>query len=313
MRPPNTSIPGGGDKGLEDVLQILVMGFLLGSVYALASIGMGLIFGVMEVLNLAHGAFMVLGGTISWFLMGLTGWGLLFTIPVVVFSTSLVGLFLWKWGLADPFSFEEDKAGFDDLSSQLLVTLGFSLIVEDLITRWAPQGIFSLPLTGPLVAFGSISFSSIRLFVLLMVIAAFFLFNRILMKTDLGLMTRACIQEREGSVLMSVPFHRISLAVFVAGCAMAGLAGSFYLVIYPLTPHMSIPLTVKALLIVILGGTGRFFYTLVAAIFLGLFEVATGFWASAETQHAVPYIVLVVLLLVKPEGIGSLSQKRHFK
>ncbi|MFC1883393.1 branched-chain amino acid ABC transporter permease [Thermodesulfobacteriota bacterium] len=291
-------------------LEIIVNGILLGSVYGLAAVGMGLIFGVMGVLNLAHGAFMLMGGAISWFLVSSAGMGLPLTIPASVFSAGIVGLFLWKWGLAVPFSYNEDETGAGDLSSQLLVTLGFSLFAEDLVTRWSPQGVFSIPLEYPVITLSDISFSSIRILLLFMVVSIFLIFNRILMKTDLGLMIRACIQEREGAILMSVPYSKISLAVFGAGCAMAGLAGSFYLILYPLTPQMSIPLTIKALLIVILGGTGRFLYTLVASILLGLFEVAAGFWTSAETQHVIPHVALVVLLLISPAGIGSLNKNR---
>ena len=271
---------------------------------------MGLIFGVMGVLNLAHGAFMLFGGIVSWFLVSRAGMTLVFTVPSAVFLSAFLGLVLWKVGVSDPISSGEDETGSGDLSSQVLVTLGFSLIVEDLVTRWAPQGIFSLPTTGPLMAVAGIRFSAIRLVLLLIVTVAFFLLNRLIMKTDLGLMVRACMQDRQGAVLMSVPYRMISLAVFIAGCAMAGLAGSLYLIIYPLTPQMSIPLTVKALLIVILGGKGRLLYTFAAAIFFGVFEVATGFWASAETQHVLPYMALVALLLISPEGIGVLRIKK---
>jgi branched-chain amino acid transport system permease protein len=295
---------------LENILQIIVTGFLLGAVYGLASLGMGLIFGVMGVLNLAHGAFMVLGGTISWFLINRLGAGLSITLPVVVLTTASLGVFLWKWGLAPPFLPGEEETGTEDLSSQLLVTLGFSLLVEDLVARWTPQGIFSIPFSSPLIMLSGASFSSMRLIVLLMVIIAFFLFNRMLMKTDAGLMVRALIQERQGAVLMSVPYRIVSVVVFTVGCAMAGLAGIFYSIIYPLTPQMSIPLTVKALLVVILGGTGKFMNTLVAAIFLGVIEVATGFWTGAETQQVVPYMALVALLLIRPEGIGSFNKNR---
>jgi branched-chain amino acid transport system permease protein len=190
------------------------------------------------------------------------------------------------------------------------VTLGFSLLVEDLVARWTPQGIFSIPFSSPLIMFSGASFSSVRLIVLLTVIIAFFLFNRMLMKTDAGLMVRALIQERQGAVLMSVPYRIVSVVVFTVGCAMAGLAGIFYSIIYPLTPQMSIPLTVKALLVVILGGTGKFMNTLVASIFLGVIEVATGFWTGAETQQVVPYMALVALLLIRPEGIGSFNKNR---
>jgi branched-chain amino acid transport system permease protein len=297
---------------LVNLAEIILSGILLGSVYGLAAVGMGLIFGVMGVLNLAHGSFMLIGGMVSWSLFSLMEIGLPITVPAAVFSAGFLGLLLWRWGLAEPFSSSEDETGSGVLSSQLLVTLGFSLLVEDLLTRWSPQGLYSIPLEYPLITFYELSFSSIRIFVLFMVIAIFFLFHWVLMKTDLGLMIRACIQEKEGAILMSVPYSRISLTVFVAGCAMAGLAGSFYLVLYPLSPQMSIPLTVKALLIVILGGTGRFLYTLVASILLGLFEAATGYWASAETQHVIPHIALVLLLLVSPEGIGSSNRNRFF-
>lgn len=290
-------------------IEVTIGGILLGAVYGLGACGMALIFGVMRMLNLSHGAFMVAGGAISWGMGHHSGLGLLFSVPVVMAAALAGGGLLAAWGLVPAETPDGTESELQDLSGHLLVTLGCALIIEDLVIRWSPQGVFALPLESPLIAVAGIDISLFKLLLLVMALGLFALFSVILKKTDFGRMIRACTQERTGAVLMGVPYRNLSVAVFAAGSAMAGLAGSFYLMLYPVRAHMAIPLTIKALLVVVLGGMGRIFHAFIAALFLGLAEVYTGFWASTETQMMVPYVGMVAILLMWPEGIGSIRKK----
>ena len=276
---------------------------LLGGVYGMGAIGMALIFGVMRVLNLAHGAFMVLGGVTAWFAGDLSLGGGLLALPLIVVVSAGLGGALWLGGLVPP----ESQAGREEnsLATHLLVTLGFSLIVEDLVTRWGPSGAFAFPVNTSIIHVGGASLSLYKLSLLGAVSTCFAGLRFLLFKTDFGRMVRACMQEREGAILIGVPVRKISLVVFSLGSLLSGLAGWFYAGLYPMTPNMGIPLTLRALFVVILGGMGRLIYTLSGALFLGTMEVLTGFWGHSESQAILPYGGLVLLLLLSPEGIGA--------
>jgi len=282
----------------------MVSGVLLGAVYGLGALGISLIFGVMRILNLAHGAFMVAGGVGAWTLMKYGGYGLMVSVPLVFGLTFSAGFILCRWGLDRTRSTVDPENELGDLSDYLLVTLGFTLIVDDLVARWSSQGVFSLPLEGTTLHFWGVSISNFKLMLLGMVVMVFAGFSLLIRFTDFGRMIRACTQNREGAVLMGISYERVSSLVFAVGCALAGLAGNFYLMLYPLRAEMAIPLTIKALLIVVLGGMGKLFHTLTAAMFLGMVEVLTGYFSSTESQAVIPYIGMVAVLLLWPRGIG---------
>ena len=291
-----------------DIPDVILSSLLIGAVYAMAAMGMGLIFGVMRVLNLAHGAFMVLGGAAAWTLAARGNIPVPWTFPIVLFLFLPAGAALWRWGLAGPGMPEDSEDGKQEiLSRHLLVTIGVSLTAEDLLNRYGPAGAFALPLNGAAIRTGGVSFPACKLLLLGMVTAAFCAFGLVLSKTDSGRMVRACIQEREAACLMGVPFQRLSLMVFSLGCSLAAMAGAFYAALYPVTGHLAIPLTLKALFVVILGGMGRLSRTLAGALVLGAVEVLSGFWGRAETQAWAPYAALLLLLMVSPDGLAPLA------
>ncbi len=289
---------------MVNLFEITVSGILLGAVYGLGALGMSLVFGVMGILNLAHGAFMILGGVTVWTLVEHTGIGLMAAIPLGFVMIFAVGLLLGRWGISIPDTPARGESGMDALSSSLLVTLGLTLIIDDLVARWGSQGVYSLPLDNVLIHVAGARFSAFNVMILGIVLAIFTVFSLLLRFSDFGKMVRACTQDKQGAILMGVSYRRVATAVFALGCAMAGLAGGFYLMLYPIRAHMSMPLTIKALLVVVLGGMGRVFHAFLAALFLGLVEVFTGFWGRTESQAMVPYMAMVAVLLLWPEGIG---------
>ena len=266
----------------------------------MGAMGMALIFGVMRVLNLAHGAFMVLGGAVTCMLAASTGMGILLAVPAVLAVSLVLGALLWKWGLAS-----ENQ---ESLSSSLLVTLGFALVGEDLVNRWGPPGSFSLSVSSAVFHLSGIPFSLYKLVLFGLVAAGFLGFTILLFKTDFGRMVRASIQEREGAILAGVPIARISLAVFSLGSGLAALAGFLYVGLYPMNANDGISLSLKALFVVILGGTGRLGFVFLAAIFLGSLEVMAGFWGNGQIQTIIPYAGLVLALILSPGGLAGAGQ-----
>ena len=295
---------------MHGFIEAAVSGVLLGGVYGLGALGMSLIFGVMGVLNLAHGAFMVLGGAVAWSVSRTLGAGPAAAIPAAVVVTVAAGLVLGRWGVAPPGGTAAYQGRGTDLPADLLVTLGCALVIEDLVIRFSSQGIFSLPMDPATVRVAGADIAAFKLVLLAVVMTCFWIFSRILKKTRFGKAVRACTQDRIGAVLMGACYRRTALAVFAAGSGLAGLAGAFFLMLYPLSAAMAIPLTVRALLVVVLGGMGRIFHTLAAAMLLGTAEVFTGYVASTQTQALVPYAAMVAVLLVRPSGIGGAGNRR---
>jgi branched-chain amino acid transport system permease protein len=306
MTPPACRHPGKtSDVSPANLVDILISGILLGAAYGLGALGMALIFGVMHILNLAHGAFMVVGGVTVWTLADTAGVAPLAAIPIATALTFAAGLVLGRWGISPGRSPSGDGDPMAGLSSSLLVTLGLTLIVDDMVARWGGQGVFSLPLSTAVIRLGGIHIASFKAMLFGIVIGIFTAFSLMLRLTTFGKAVRACTQDREGAVLMGVPYGRVAAIVFALGCAMAGLAGGFYVLLYPIRAHMAIPLTVKAMLIVVLGGMGRPFYAFVAALMFGVVEVLSGYWGTTESQVLIPYVGMIAVLLIRPEGIGQ--------
>ncbi len=297
---------------MHSTVDLIFSCLLLGGIYGMGAMGMALIFGVMRVLNLAHGAFMVLGGALACGLAGSRGIGLFLAGPALLLVSIALGALLWQWGLSSAdLAYEEDPQEEGSVTTSLLVTLGVTLVVEDVVNRWGPAGSFALSLPPSTVALFGVSFSTYKLVLFGLVVTGFLGFTMLLFKTDFGYMVRASIQDRKGAILAGVPIGRISLAVFSLGSGVAALAGALYAGVYPMTAHDGIPLSLKALFVVILGGMGSLSFVLPAAIFLGSLEVLAGFWGNAEMQAIIPYTGLALLLIMSPGGLAAVG--REFK
>ncbi len=286
---------------MTTLLQLLISGVLLGGIYALAAFGLALIFGVSNILNLAHGEFLMLGALACFLAGDLFGLDPFVSLLGVTPLFFLLGV-LFERGL---LRFVLAKVGHEQLTASVLVTLGLSLFIED-ITRilWGSEekGLYySLP---PIIlGDGTLVISSVRLLALGCIVVVTLAVHQFLLRTYWGKAIRAMTQSRRGALLVGVNASQLGGLTSGVGTALAAMAGVFYLVLYSINPFIGLPLTLRYLCIIVLGGLGSLFGTLLGGVVLGLTEVLAGYLLNPHWQETVAFLLLVIFLLVRPQGL----------
>jgi branched-chain amino acid transport system permease protein len=278
--------------------QLLIAGILQGGVYALAAFGLSLIFGVSNVLNLAHGQFLMLGALGVYLIFSLT------PISPFLISILLIPLFFFMGCLFDMGLIRRlmGRLAHEQVEASILVTLGASLAIQDFASfLWGSED-KGIPYFLPTIQLGDIFISSVRLLGLGFIILLTLALHLYLKRTYLGKAIRAVTQNRRGASLVGINASRISTITFGIGTVLASLAGVFYVILYTVSPDIGIPLTIKYLCVIVLGGLGSLYGTLVGGTILGLAEAFTGYFSPHWGQTSA-FLLLVVILLIRPKGL----------
>jgi branched-chain amino acid transport system permease protein len=278
-------------------LQHLLNGLLIGGIYALMGIGLTLIFGVMNVVNFAHGQFYMLAAFAVYTIFTLAG------VPypmALIISALLVGLLaaIIERLLLKPIRNEP-------IEVSMLATIGLSIFLANMVQIiWdpTPKDIgLPFPLQG--IQVGPISLTPIRVFVLvsaLLIIVASHLF---LQRTRVGKAIRATFQDREAAALMGVNIDFIHTFTFSWGAGIAALAGGLLAPIFQVFPTMGAIVTAKSFAVVIVGGLGSFPGAILAGLLLGVAESLGAAYISSGYRDAIAFILIIVVLLVRPTGL----------
>ncbi|MCZ6646508.1 MAG: branched-chain amino acid ABC transporter permease [SAR324 cluster bacterium] len=282
------------------LVQLVINGILLGGVYALAAIGLSLIFGVSGVLNLAHGEFLMLSGFLVFVLHDTFQWDPFLLVALVAPLFFLVG-YAFEKALIRPLAARKEHVR---LASAVLVTLGAALIAEDFAAFFSQDVQFekSVDLFLPTLVIGELYLPSLKLvvfFLVMLLILALFLFLKF---TFLGLAVQAVTQNRQGAMLNGINTTRINAIAFGIGTMLAAAAGGFEVIHSYVAPNIGLPLTMKYLCVIVMGGLGSFVGVALGGIIIGLGESIVGFFHPAWGQ-TVAYLLLVGVLLIRPKGL----------
>jgi branched-chain amino acid transport system permease protein len=280
-------------------VQIMIGGILQGGIYALGAFGLSLIFGVLRVLNVAHGDFLVLGGLTTYWLYTAFGLSPFLSIGLVLPAFALVGM-VAEGLLIRPI---RARTSHEFLVASILITLGLALAIEDLGAFLMAQPVKGIDYSLPPLRVGSVVISTLRLLSLGVIVILTLGLHAFLKKTRTGKAIRAVIEDREGAMLAGINVSAVSRNTFGIGIALTAAAGVFFITIIPVDPHLGIPLTLKYLSIIVLGGIGNLPGTLLGAVVLGLAESLVGFWLGAEWSVTVAFVILVGILLLRPKGL----------
>ena len=294
---------GGAEAGLGVstlLLDVVVGGLTTGGIYALVALGLNLQYGLMRVLNVAHGEFLMLGAYLTYALH--TGWGVnpLLTLLITGPTAFAVGLALHRLLYARLLEGDAPEA----LESRsLLLSFGLMFALQNAaLLVWSAdlRGYSYLAL--PLHWLGTV-FPANRVLaagVALGLGTAFYVYLRLSLT---GKAVRALMQEPEGARLVGVDTARVHALCFGAGIAMSAVTGSLVSMLFELTPFMGLPYTVTALVVVILGGLGNMLGCLAAGLLLGLVETAGVYLASSDIRVISSYAVLSLILIQRPSGL----------
>ena len=282
------------------VVDIVVGGLITGGIYALVALGLNLQYGLMRVLNVAHGEFLMMGAYLTYSLH--TAWGVnpLLTLLITGPASFGAGLVLHRLLYARVLVGEAAEA----LESRsLLLSFGLLFVLQNAaLLLWSADLKGYSYLAVPLHFLGSV-FPANRLVAAAVALAVSLAFYVFLQQSFLGKAIRALMQDPEGAQLAGINLSRVHGLCFGIGIAMSAVTGSLISMLFELTPFIGLPYTVTALVVVILGGLGNVAGSLLGGLILGLVETASVYLAASDIRLIASYAVLSLILILKPSGL----------
>lgn len=282
---------------MTELVQTLVLGLLIGGVYALLASGLTLIFGVMRVINIAHGSFLILAAFLTYSLWSGVGMDPLLTILVTAPAMFVFGWLLYVTAIR--------RIRDAPISSSVLLTFSLALVLEGAMGLvWGNTSHSSRPgYFTESFSLGSIFLPKAQVYggaVAIVVLSALYVF---LMRSWLGRAIRASAVNPQGAQLVGVNVGAVAALTFAVGVASAGAGGSIVGVLYPFLPGSHYQWIARLLSIIVLGGLGSLPGAVLGALLLGLAEAMTVSYVSPAWATAVPYALIFVVLLVRPQGL----------
>jgi branched-chain amino acid transport system permease protein len=286
---------------LGAILQAILTGLLTGGLYALIGMGLALVFGVMRVVNFAHGAFLMVGMYVAYFVTA----GL-HVSPYVGFL--LVMLVLFVLGLAT-YALLIKHVMSASHSMQILLTAGVSYVLIGLaqLVFGADYRQLNLPIASQNDRIAGLTFN--RAYVVSFLIAAGVstTLYLVIARTEIGRAMRAVAQNRAIAALMGIRVERVSAIAFAMGIACAGIGGALLLPVFYTYPTVGEPFQIRSFVIVVLGGMGSIEGAAIGGVLLGVAEGLTAYLWSDSYSQVVNFAIFLIVLLVRPSGLFGRS------
>ena len=284
------------------VVENLFFGLSLGSVLLLAAIGLAITFGVMGVINMAHGELIMLGAYTTWGVQALfpdlLEWSLLIAVPTAFLVTALVGIAIERGVI---------RFLYGRPLETLLATFGLSLVLQQAVrSLFGPLNrSVSSPewISGTLTINPALSITYTRLYILLFGLAVFFALMAVMKRTSLGLKVRAVSQNRAMARALGVRSNWIDALTFGLGSGIAGVAGVALSQLTNVGPNLGQAYIIDSFMVVVFGGVGNLWGTLVSAMSLGLINNALEPWAGAMLAKILVLVMLILFIQKKPRGL----------
>lgn len=265
----------------------LLWGVAIGCIYILLAAGLNLIFGVMKLVNFAHGQLLMIGAYIAFTVTAALGLNAYVAILVAMGAVALIGVGLER------FTFRR-VLGTDKLN-EIFVSLGLIYVFEnaaDLLWGSTPKQIPS-----PLERMQDL------LLVIVIVIVILVVLFLLLKKTKIGLAMRATSQKSTASMLMGVNIEKVYIITFALGAALAGASGALYGILFPFSPTIGALPTIKAFAIIIIGGLGSIPGAIIGGLLYGIAENIAVYTLGGVWQDAIAFALLIIVLIIRPTGI----------
>lgn len=284
------------------LLQSAASGVLIGGVYALVGIGLTIIFGVMRVINFAHGELLMIGMYLTWIIFSSFGIDPFVSIAITIPVMFAFGAFVQRTLVHRVLNALPQN--------QILLTIGLGLVLSNLVmliytsdykiitTRYSSSTVSlgGLPLSAPL---------AISFLITAVITALLYVF---LLKTDTGQAVRATAQDRDAAQLMGINVSRMSVLAFGIGTALAGTAGALVSPTYYIFPQVGSAFTLKAFVIVVLGGMGSVLGATLGGVIIGVTESLAAVYISSGMKEVFVYVLFLLVLLFKPSGLLGRSR-----
>ncbi len=277
----------------------LVMGILLGGLYAVIALGLSLVFGVIREINIAHGDLVILGSYISYVVMTALGIDPILSLVIGLPVLFGIGFAIQKFLLNRAFKLSMDAT--------LIIAFGISIILENTYQKiWSPmsRGLGTSYALSSLNA-GPVNIPLVYLLDFLAALVVMILVSLLLKRTHLGRAIRAAAQDRKAAHLMGINTNMIFAFTFAIAAALAAIAGVFLGLTFAFTPTSGMSFLLIALGVIVLGGLGNIVGTFIAAIVFGLVQALSGYFLGVSVQMLAAYIVVLLVLAIIPQGLFS--------
>lgn len=277
--------------------QASIDGILMGGVYALAALGISLIFGVMKITNFAHGALITVGMYVTFEFCVLLGITPYVALPLVIVVMFVIGYLIQKFFL-NPLM---GVAGHN----QLLLTQGLSIVIENLILVLFSANYKSVTVPGfeSAISLGNITINKPKLVAFLFVALISAAIYLLLEKTDLGRAIRATSVQPDGATLMGIVVPRINQIAFGIGIVCAGVAGALLTPTQYIYPTSGNSYSLKCFVIAVFGGLGNIWGAILAGLIIGVVESFSALYLGGSWSELVVYLIFILTLIIKPTGL----------
>ncbi len=286
---------------MSALVQQAVLGLLIGGLYGLAATGLSLVFGVLKVLNIAHGELIMLGGYGAFWLFALAGVDPFAALLVVIPAALLAGVALYGGLFRFVVAAEEEAR----VKRSLLVGFGLALTLQAMAVKlWtADERSITTSYGGAAITVGPVAVPVVRLASLVVAFVLIGVLHLLLARWRWGRAIRATAEDREAALLAGIDVRRAYLLAFAMGTALAGAAGALVSIGYSISPSIGLEWTLKALIVVVLAGLGSMLGTFAAGLVLGLAEAMSAAAFGGPYREVVGLVIFFLVLLVRPRGL----------
>ena len=282
---------------LRVLLQAVVSGLLAGGVYALIGVGLNLIFGVMKIINFAHGSLLMLGMYFTYWLFTFFKIDPYLSLAITVPLLFLIGVIIQKTLIHPIIEYPENN--------QLVLTMGVMLFLENLaLFIWGPDfRTVKVSYVGTVLSLSIVRVNLLRFIAFAGGLFLALLLYIFLKKTDMGKAIRASSEEREGASVVGISVKRVHLISFGMGTACVGAAGTLITPFFYLSPHVGHLFLLTAFMVVVMGGMGSFVGAVIGGFIIGLTESLGAVMLPGSVGQIIPFSLFVIILLFKPTGL----------
>jgi len=296
-------------------LQLLIAGILLGGIYALTSIGLTLIFGVMKIVNFAHGEFLMIAMYVTFWLFHLFHLDPYLAIFVVVPVLFIIGMVVYQF-------FIRPTIGAPILT-QIFVTVGLSIVIENLVLLFWSADFRSVSVEylrspivlGPYPGLGleELIVNPARLIAFGLGLSLSIIFYLFLKYSYTGKVIRATSQDRSTALLMGINIDKVYRLTFSIGIVLVGIAGSLMMPIYTVHPFIGFEFVLVMFVVVVFGGMGSIVGAMVAGILIGIVEVFSSFLIGPDSKQAIYFLVFIAILVIRPSGLFGMKGEEELE
>jgi branched-chain amino acid transport system permease protein len=300
---------------LTFLLQLLISGILLGGIYALASIGLTLIFGVMRIVNFAHGEFLMIAMYISFWLFHYFQMDPYLSTLIMVPMIFLVGIVTY-------YIFIKPTLGSSVLC-QIFITVGLSAIIQNVVLLFWSADFRSISLSYathsivlgpfPILSIGEVMVNPARLIAFVLAISLSIAFYLFLKFSYTGKIIRATSQDRSAALLMGINIDKVYKLAFAIGIVLVGLAGGLLMPIYTVHPFVGFDFVLIMFVVVVLGGMGSVVGAMISGFIIGIVEVFSSYWLGQESKQAIYFLVFIGVLVVRPSGLFGIKKEEELE